>query len=52
MEYTNEVCGNCIHYKPSYECCKLTGWFCTNEESDYNGYSMDYSDTCEEFEER
>lgn len=47
-----KVCGNCTYCKPSRECGRLTGWFCMNVESDNYGYSMEYNDTCEEFEER
>lgn len=44
-----ECCGTCEYHKHDY---KLGEWVCTNKESEYYAYYIEYSDKCEEYEER
>lgn len=48
----NECCGTCAYHKPSWECGKLSGYHCTNEDSDAYGFETEYKDKCEMYEER
>lgn len=48
---TNEehVCGTCRHHKNN---TKSGDWWCTEFDSEYFTDYTDYSDSCEEWEER
>ena len=47
-----EICGECKYHKPSWETGKLRDYSCTNEDSDYYTDYTEYTDTCEEWEQR
>ena len=43
----DENCGHCIHHRKNDGC-----WICTNPDSECYGCYTEYTDTCEEFDER
>lgn len=50
MADKEKCCGTCKYNKPSWEVGKLTGYFCTNEDSENCGYSTAYDDVCKDWE--
>ena len=48
---TSECCGKCKYHK-SYDINGTSEWYCDNQDSYNNGIETDYTDTCEDFEER
>lgn len=54
-EYTTDVkiCGDCLHYRPSWETVHLTGWHCDNFLADAHGSALFNDDrTCPDFESK
>lgn len=47
-----EVCGECKFNKRSFDGHCNAEFCCSNEDSEYYGVPTDYSDSCEEFEEK
>lgn len=45
----NEVCGTCKYHKYEQE---SQGWVCVNSNSEYLADWTEYSDTCDEWEEK
>lgn len=48
-------CGTCRHHEPSsitLDWLDKRDWFCMCEEADAYGLATEYSDSCEEWEER
>ena len=46
-----KICGECKWHRKE-DCPRDTQWHCQNENSDYYLDYTDYTDTCEEFEQR
>lgn len=42
-----EVCGTCMYHRYSKD-----GWYCVNSVSEYYTDYTEYTDTCDEYEER
>ena len=49
MTNSFEICGKCKYHRTAD--CK-EDWICTNEDSEYYADYTEYTDKCEEFEER
>lgn len=47
-------CGNCLHYRPSWETGHLSGWHCDNFMADAYGCDTEYDDgeECPDFESK
>lgn len=50
---SEEICGKCRYHKPdSSHGGDIKEWYCNNEDSEYYTDYTEYTDSCEEFEER
>ena len=48
-----ECCGTCKYHKPTGSYCNGdTDWVCVNNDSEYCTDYTEYSDVCDEYEER
>jgi len=45
-----ECCGNCKYHKYGFD--DDDSWYCDNDNSDYYACETEYSDSCEDFEEK
>lgn len=51
MKDRKRCCGTCIHHKPLNDKASRD-WYCDNENADAYGCETEYSDECEDYEER
>lgn len=49
-----KICGECKWHYPENDVSgiKILGWYCGSDESEHANMWTDYTDTCEQFEQR
>lgn len=51
MMFREKTCGNCLYNRRDRESIN-EDFYCSNEESDYFGFSTEYTDECEEWQQK